>query len=284
MQIVERIEAMRELVREWKEQRLKVALVPTMGYLHEGHMSLVHAAKAQADRVVMSIFVNPLQFGPNEDYERYPRDLERDQKIAQEAGVDALFVPSVQEMYPRANATTVDVHGITDVLCGASRPGHFRGVATVVTKLFQIIQPDLAFFGQKDYQQVAVIRTMVEDLNIPVAIVSCPIVREADGLAMSSRNVYLSPEERNQALSLYRSLQSAQRLVDQGERDVSRIESEVRHIISEQPLADIDYVEIRDTHTLAKLHRIDKEALLALAVRFGKTRLIDNCILQVKSN
>jgi pantoate--beta-alanine ligase len=222
-----------------------------------------------------------LQFGPNEDFERYPRDLEHDRKLAEEAGVDVLFVPSVEEMYPRPMMTSVEVKGITDVLCGASRPGHFGGVATVVTKLFQITQADQAFFGQKDFQQVAVIQTMVDDLNMPIKIVPCPIVREPDGLALSSRNVYLTMEQRQQALSLHRSLQYAKQMVEQGERSTSKIVAAVRNIISEQPDADIDYVEIRDPRTLADLEWLETDGLLALAVRFGHTRLIDNCILHV---
>jgi pantoate--beta-alanine ligase len=285
MIIVHTIQEIRNFVREQRAKGHTIGYVPSMGYLHEGHLSLIRAAKEQCDIAVMSIFVNPLQFGPNEDYDRYPRDLERDAKMAKEAECDILFAPDVDEMYPRGGGkvlTHVDVEEVTEQLCGASRPGHFRGVATVVTKLFNIVQPDKAFFGLKDAQQVAVIQTMVDDLNIPVEIVPCPTVREADGLAMSSRNVYLSQTERQQALVLYRSLKEAERLVAEGERDVPRLKQIVREMIEEQPLADIDYVEIVNFRDLSPIVKIEQPALLALAVRFGKTRLIDNTVLKLQ--
>ncbi|MGB9826446.1 MAG: pantoate--beta-alanine ligase, partial [Desulfofundulus sp.] len=251
----------------------------TMGYFHEGHLTLMRRAKEACDVVVVSIFVNPLQFGPREDYDRYPRDLERDVSLARGAGVAAIFHPSVEEMYPPGFATHVDVEGLTACLCGLSRPGHFRGVATVVTKLFNIVSPDKAFFGQKDAQQVLVIRRLVEDLNMDLEIVTVPTVREEDGLAMSSRNVYLSPEERRAAVVLPRSLEAARRAYESGERDAGRLVELVRGMISAEPRARIDYVDIRSIPNLEPVSRIDRPALLALAVHFGSTRLIDNTVL-----
>ncbi len=251
-----------------------------MGYLHEGHLSLIRIARQHAGRVVVSLFVNPTQFGPGEDLERYPRDFERDRALCEKAGVDALFVPDAGDMYPHGFATSVDVRGtLTAGLCGASRPGHFAGVATVVTKLFNLCEPDVAVFGQKDAQQAAVIRRFTEDLDLPVQIVVAPIVREADGLAMSSRNVYLSPEERAQAVVLKRSLDAAVALFDRGERNVAAIINEVEELVSSTPLARIDYVELVDAHTLAPVDVLERPALLAVAVYFGKTRLIDNTLL-----
>lgn len=284
MIILHTIAEIRTYVQEQRRKGLRVGFVPTMGYLHEGHLSLVHQAKASCDIAIMSIFVNPLQFGPNEDFDRYPRDLERDAELAASAGIDVIFAPSVDEMYPAGNGkslTYVDVDVITDTLCGAARPGHFRGVATVVSKLFQIVQPDQAFFGLKDAQQVVVIQQMVRDLNIPVEVVPCAIVREADGLAMSSRNVFLSDEERSQALVLSRTLRQAEERVQQGERDADALIAQVRAQIEAQPLADIDYVQIVSLRDLSPLHTLDQPALLALAVRLGKTRLIDNIVLHV---
>ncbi|MCX7568693.1 pantoate--beta-alanine ligase [Tumebacillus sp. DT12] len=282
MMIVHTIQEVRAYVREQRLAGKTVGYVPTMGYLHQGHLSLIEAAKEQCDVAVMSIFVNPLQFGPNEDFDRYPRDLERDAALAAQAGIDLIFAPSVDEMYPAGNGkslTHVDVEQVTTGLCGASRPGHFQGVSTVVTKLFNIVLPDRAFFGMKDAQQVAVIQQMVYDLNLPVEIVPCPTVREADGLAMSSRNVFLTDEERAQALVLSRSLKTARELVASGERDVASIVAAVREEISGQPLAQIDYVELVQFRGLAPIQKIEEPALLALAVRFGKTRLIDNTVL-----
>jgi pantoate--beta-alanine ligase len=284
MIIFHTIREIREYVREQRKQGLTVGLVPSMGYLHEGHLSLVREAKAHCDIAVMSIFVNPLQFGPNEDFDAYPRDLKRDAQLAGSAGIDAIFAPDVNEMYPTGNGkslTYVDVEKVTEMLCGASRPGHFRGVTTVVSKLFNIVQPDKAFFGLKDAQQVVVIKQMVNDLNLPVEIVPCPIIRERDGLALSSRNVFLNEEERSQALVLSRSLQEAQRLFQAGERDAGSLMRMATKRIESQPLAKIDYVQIvsmRDLSPVTDL--IEGEALMALAVRVGKTRLIDNTVLK----
>ncbi len=278
MQTVNTIKELRELLQDRNVK--KVGLVPTMGYLHEGHLSLVDEAKKHCDIVVMSIFVNPLQFGPNEDFDRYPRNIERDRTLAKSRGVDLLFVPDINEMYPQPVITTVSVTGITGRLCGKSRPGHFDGVATVVSKLFHIVQPDYAFFGQKDAQQVAVVKRMVEDLNMPVEVVSCPIVREEDGLAMSSRNVYLKPEERAQAKVLYQSLQHARQLINQGETDPAFIQGEIIKLIKTRDRADIDYVEILTYPDLDPPDQIkDNPIIIALAVKFGKTRLIDNVIM-----
>ena len=280
MQILRRIDEPRALARTCKSRGERVALVPTMGYLHEGHLSLVRIARQHADRVVVSLFVNPTQFGPGEDLDRYPRDFERDRALCEEAGVDALFVPEAANMYPQGFSTSVDVHGtLTKGLCGASRPGHFAGVATVVTKLFNLCDPDVAVFGQKDAQQAAVIRRFTEDLNLAVEIVVAPIVREADGLAMSSRNVYLTQDERAQAIVLKKSLGAAVALFDRGERNSAAIINEAEDIVASAPLARISYVEIVDARTLAPVDVIERPALLALAVYFGKTRLIDNTLL-----
>jgi pantoate--beta-alanine ligase len=282
MKLIETVETLRN---ELKSHRSGVVgFVPTMGYLHDGHLSLVKRAKAECDVVVMSIFVNPLQFGPNEDYDRYPRDLERDAKLAREAGVDILFHPSVQEMYPEPLLTRVEVSGITERLCGASRPGHFAGVATVVAKLFNIVQPDRAYFGLKDAQQVAVIQRMVRDLHFPVTIVPCETVREADGLAMSSRNVYLSEEERRQALILSRSLFETREKWKAGEfRTAEEVTRYVRQRIASMPLAEIDYVETLTYPSLEPLGELKGHTfIVAVAVRFGKTRLIDNMLFEGK--
>lgn len=280
---VSTITELRNLVKSKRQQNRTVGFVPTMGYLHEGHMSLVKAAKQRTDVVVMSIFVNPLQFGPNEDFDRYPRDIERDRGLAESAGVDILFTPSVEEMYPKKMLTTVSVAQVSESLCGKSRPGHFDGVATVVTKLFQIVQPDFAFFGQKDAQQVAVIEQMVFDLSIPVTIVPCPIIREADGLAKSSRNVYLQAEEREQALVLSQSLELAKQLIAKGERSTESIREALYATIAEKPLAEIDYVELLKYPELVVESQLqpNQTYLLALAVKFGKTRLIDNIIVTI---
>ncbi|MDQ0337624.1 pantoate--beta-alanine ligase [Caldalkalibacillus uzonensis] len=275
----------REYVR-LKEQNYhcKIGLVPTMGYLHEGHLSLVKQARVECDIVVMSIFVNPLQFGVNEDFDRYPRDLKRDQALAAKLGVDVLFVPELGEMYPQEPLTAVTVSGITEVMCGQSRPGHFTGVATVVTKLFNIIRPDYAYFGLKDAQQVAVIQQMVHDLNIPVIIRPCPIVREEDGLAMSSRNVYLSAEERQQALALNKSLQEGKALIKQGERDTDKIKEHMKAMLLSQPLIELDYIDIRSFPGLKALESLDGvkgQVIVAVAVKIGRTRLIDNVIIDM---
>ncbi|GGA38527.1 pantothenate synthetase [Kroppenstedtia guangzhouensis] len=278
MQKIERIAQLRDFLRPHRERRL--GLVPTMGYLHEGHLSLIRQAAKECEQVVVSVFVNPLQFGPGEDLDRYPRDLERDQKLAGEAGADILFTPGVGEMYPNGAKTTVRITGLTDRLCGASRPGHFDGVATVVSKLFHIVEPDRAYFGQKDAQQVAVIQQMVQDLNFPVEVVSCPTVREADGLAMSSRNVYLSPEERKQAAILYKTLREATREREAGR--LCRAAEAVQFIRERLEKAEgllIDYVEVLSYPELEPLDRLDGDrSIAAVAVRLGSTRLIDNVI------
>lgn len=279
MQLIDTVQGIREAVKAARKAGKRVGFVPTMGYLHDGHRTLMQEARTECDVVVVSIFVNPTQFGPNEDFDRYPRDLERDRSLCESVPVDIIFHPPVGEIYPPGSLTSVRVSGITNTLCGASRPGHFEGVATVVTKLFNIVQPDVAYFGQKDAQQVAVIRRMVADLNMDLEIRPVPTVREADGLAMSSRNVYLSPEERQQALVLSRSLRMAQERVFEGERDMVRLLADMRSMIAEQPLAAIDYVAIVDYDTLQPIERLEGKVLAALAVRFGKTRLIDNCIL-----
>lgn len=270
------IQQLREQIAKVKQSGLTIGLVPTMGYLHSGHMSLVQEAKRQCSFVVMSIFVNPLQFGPNEDFSRYPRDLASDTLKAKEQGVDLLFAPTVEEMYPNPMKTTVHVAAITDQLCGASRPGHFDGVATVVSKLFNMVQPDKAFFGQKDAQQVAVLSKMVEDLNMPIRIVPCPIVREQDGLALSSRNVFLTEEERKQALVLSQSLQAAKVAFEAG-KSPSEIRDQIISQITTKPLAKIDYVEILTYPDLAPIDHFERVPfIIALAVKFGTTRLIDN--------
>ncbi|RJG24529.1 pantoate--beta-alanine ligase [Paenibacillus thiaminolyticus] len=277
--------AVRRLRQEAEQQseRAKVGFVPTMGYLHEGHASLMRQAKEQCAVTVLSIFVNPIQFGPNEDLAQYPRDEERDLKLAASLGIDIVFVPSPEEMYPQPTKTTIHVREVTEPLCGASRPGHFDGVTTVVAKLFHIVKPDRAYFGMKDAQQVAVIQQMVDDLNFDVAIVPCPIVREADGLALSSRNVYLSGEEREQALGLSRSLRMAEEwLREEPAFTAEEIKSRIRQVIGKAPLADIDYVDILTFPALQALPSDEavgnagSDVLIALAVRFGRTRLIDN--------
>jgi len=281
VKIIKQVAELKALVHQAKREGKTVGFVPTMGYLHEGHLTLMRQAKAGQDVVVASIFVNPLQFGPTEDYAVYPRDLERDSAMAESAGVDIVFAPSVEEMYPHGHQnvlTTVNVSQITDRLCGASRPGHFSGVTTVVSKLFNIVEPDVAYFGQKDAQQVAVIKRMAADLNMNVRIVAVPIVREADGLARSSRNIYLNPAERQAALVLSKSLHLAKEMLACGERDADKIKAAMRGYIMNEPLADIDYISVSDSQTLAELSNIETGALVALAVKIGKTRLIDNMI------
>ncbi|AVX19312.1 MULTISPECIES: pantoate--beta-alanine ligase [Carboxydocella] len=282
MEIITSVREMQALARKWRQGGKSTGFVPTMGYLHEGHLTLMRKARTENEITVASIFVNPLQFGVGEDYEEYPRDLERDAPLAEAAGVDYLFVPTVREMYPRGYQTFVEVTEVTRGLCGASRPGHFRGVTTVVMKLFNIVKPDRAYFGWKDAQQVQVIRRMVEDLNLDVEIIPVPIVREADGLALSSRNVYLEPEERKAALVLSRSLKRAEELVAQGERQPEVIKEQVKQMIEAEPLAQIDYVELVALPDLTPLEQLQGQALLALAVRIGKTRLIDNTVLEVE--
>ncbi len=258
-----------------------LGLVPTMGYLHDGHLALVRRAKAECDHVAVSIFVNPTQFGPNEDLARYPRDLPRDLELLRNEGVDLVFAPTVEEMYPPGYSTYVEVENVTAPLEGARRPGHFRGVATVVCKLFNIVGADRAYFGQKDAQQTVVIRQMARDLNLPIQIVIVPTVREPDGLAMSSRNVYLSREERAAAPVLYRALSLAKDQYDQGERDAGKLRDSMQRMIETEPLAQIEYVSVADPATLQEIEgSIERGALLSLAVRFGATRLIDNVLLE----
>ncbi len=260
----------------------KISFVPTMGYLHEGHLSLMREGKKYGDILVVSIFVNPTQFGPNEDLNRYPRDFEGDLKKCESVGVDAIFYPTNENMYNKDFQTYVEVKKVTQNLCGLSRPIHFRGVATVVAKLFNIVQPDYAFFGEKDFQQLVVIKQMVKDLNFPIEIIGCPIVREHDGLAMSSRNAYLNDEERKQALCLYKSILKVKELFNNGIKNSKKLIDEAVKIIKSHPLAEIDYVKIVDINTVEDIEgEINKDALYALAVKIGKTRLIDNCKLLI---
>lgn len=279
MQICRTVKEIRAFVQQVRSRGGSVGLVPTMGYFHQGHLALMRRARESCDAVVVSIFVNPLQFGPQEDFARYPRDFARDAAMAEEAGVAAVFAPSAEEMYPSGFATHVEVGGLADCLCGLSRPGHFRGVATVVAKLFNIVRPDRAFFGQKDAQQLLVVRRLAADLNMDLEIVAVPTVREADGLAMSSRNVYLEPEQRRAAVVLYQSLREAEEMVRGGERDAGRVRRKVEEMIAAVPEARIDYVEIRSLPALEPVQELGAPALLALAVRFGTTRLIDNTVL-----
>lgn len=281
MIICRTIAEVKSVIREAKSAGRTVGLVPTMGYFHEGHLSLMRAARKDCNLVVVSLFVNPTQFGPNEDYAEYPRDFERDVRLARDVGVDVIFAPEPGEMYPSGFQTYVEVEEVSKPLCGHSRPGHFRGVATVVTKLFNIVEPDRAYFGQKDAQQVMVIKQMVRDLNMNVEIVTGPIVREHDGLAMSSRNVYLSPEERKAATVLYRSLREAEERIKSGETDPVKLRRQIVNKIKSEPLADIDYVEILGIPDLKPLKVLKGRILIALAVRFGKTRLIDNTMVEV---
>ena len=276
MIISENVQEVRKLTANWKKRGFSVGLVPTMGYLHPGHISLIERARKENDMVVVSIFVNPIQFGPNEDLDKYPRDMAHDREVCEKAGAELIFAPQPTEMYPCENLAFVDIKGLGDGLCGAKRPGHFRGVCTVVSKLFNIVLPDRAYFGEKDAQQLAIIRRMVKDLNFRTEIVSCPIVREPDGLAMSSRNLYLSPEERKAALSLSRSLSEAKELMRKGEKDAVKIRDAIVAGISAEPLAKIDYAEIVDSADLSPVEKIEKPVLAAAAVYFGKTRLIDN--------
>lgn len=276
MKIVKTIEEVRNQVNEWRKQGLTVGLVPTMGYLHEGHASLIEASHKDNDRTVVSDFVNPIQFGPTEDLESYPRDIEHDAQIVEAHGGDLIFNPEPEEMYHEGFSSFVDMTVLTQELCGLSRPVHFRGVCTVVSKLFNIVKPDRAYFGKKDAQQLAVIRHMVDDLNIDIEIIGCPIVRETDGLAKSSRNTYLNEAERKAALILSKSVFLGMNMVKNGEKNCTVIINAMKQLISTEPLADIDYVKIVDCKTMQQILEIDRPALCALAVRIGKTRLIDN--------
>jgi pantoate--beta-alanine ligase len=281
MQVVSTIDDVRHAVREARAKNVTVGLVPTMGALHAGHVSLIEAARHETGYVVVSIFVNPTQFGPQEDLERYPRPLENDLEKCGNHGVDLVFVPDAATMYPEGFRTFVEVEEMQDVLCGAARPGHFRGVATVVLKLFNILQPDIAFFGQKDAQQAQIIRQLVNDLNVPVRLRVCPIIREPDGLAMSSRNQYLDSAQRKQAPALFLALEEVRRRVEKGERDARVLREVLAARIASTPGAVLDYAALVDGNTLRPISKLNGEVLVALAVKFGSTRLIDNLILTV---
>jgi len=276
MRVIKKIDEMKKYVKERRSDKI-IGLVPTMGCLHEGHLSLIRKARKECDEVIVSIFVNPTQFGEGEDYQRYPRNLERDINLSEREGVDVIFAPSVEDMYPENYSTFVQVEGkLSSVLEGASRPGHFRGVCIVLTKLFNIINPDLSFFGEKDYQQALIVKKMVRDLNIPTRIVLLPTVREKDGLAMSSRNSYLNEKERKAATILYKSLKEAKKWIKDGEKDPSQIIDKMRSFIAKEPLAKIDYIAIVDSESLKEVKEIKRGDLIALAVYIGKVRLIDN--------
>jgi pantoate--beta-alanine ligase len=280
MEIIRTVSWMKEAARQARAENHVIGLVPTMGALHAGHVSLLRGAKSQCSRVFVSIFVNPAQFGPDEDLSKYPRTFESDVDKLEAAGVDVLFAPAAKEIYPAAFATYVTVEGLSERLEGRSRPGHFRGVATVVLKLFEIVQPHFAFFGRKDAQQTRILSRMVEDLNSDVGIVLCPIVREADGLALSSRNAYLSPQERRAATVLHRALQTAQQAIAAGTREASGLANTVRSVLAEEPLARVDYAEVVDADSFSPVSRVGGHpAYLALAVFIGKTRLIDNLLI-----
>ena len=279
MRTVTKIKEMQAFSDKIRGTGKTIALVPTMGFLHPGHLSLMEEGKQRGGILVISIFVNPTQFGKGEDYQDYPRDMEKDQKLAEEVGVDVIFAPAVKEMYPSGHQTYVTVEEVTKNLCGISRPTHFRGVTTVVCKLFTIVKPHVAIFGEKDFQQLVTIRQMTSDLNLDVEVVGMPIYREEDGLAMSSRNKYLNPNERKAALCLFNSLKKASALFEQGERNAGEIVREVEKIIEAEKLAQIDYVKICDAKTIEDIEQIDRKAVLALAVKIGKTRLIDNVVL-----
>ncbi|MGN1115356.1 MAG: pantoate--beta-alanine ligase [Candidatus Ornithomonoglobus sp.] len=279
MPIVKTVEEVRKYVKAWRREGMTVGLVPTMGFLHEGHKSLIVRAAAENDCVVVSDFVNPIQFGPNEDFETYPRDIDADARLCEEAGARLIFNPDPSEMYHDA-LTTVSVDKITKVLCGKTRPIHFNGVCTVVSKLFNIVMPDRAYFGQKDAQQLCVVRKMVKDLNFDIEIVGCPIIREEDGLAKSSRNTYLNAEERKAALCLSRSLRLGRKMIEDGESNAQRVIAAIRAEIEKEPLARIDYVEIVDLDSLEPAEDASEHVLTAMAVYIGKTRLIDNFIIE----
>ncbi|HOK87372.1 MAG TPA: pantoate--beta-alanine ligase [Fervidobacterium sp.] len=279
MRLIQSISEMKLLSQSELSSGKAIGFVPTMGYLHEGHLSLVRKAREENDIVVVSVFVNPTQFGPNEDYNRYPRNLERDLRLLKPIGADYIFNPSVEEMYPENYSVYVDEIDMSKYLCGARRPGHFRGVCTVVMKLFNIVKPTRAYFGQKDAQQFRVLKRMVENLNMDIEMAEMPIVREHDGLAMSSRNIYLSKEERQEAPRLYRSLLEAKQLIDNGEKEVQKVKEAIFKVL-DHPLLKIDYVEIVDEKTLKPVDRIEQPIIIALAVFIGKARLIDNIIIR----
>lgn len=279
MNIVQSVNDMQQTALRLRREGTRIGFVPTMGYLHEGHLSLMRIARKHADVAVVSIFVNPTQFGPNEDLSKYPRDFERDEGLCRRENVDVVFYPAADDMYPKDHSTWVVEERLSRGLCGASRPGHFRGVCTVVAKLFNIVLPDVAVFGEKDAQQLRLIERMVRDLDFPVRILRGPTVREPDGLAMSSRNAYLSPEERTQALCLRRALDRAESLYQGGERDAGKLRASMQSVIAESPLARADYIEIVDDSTLEPVQAVAQPCLVALAVFVGKTRLIDNTVI-----
>ena len=279
MKVVKTIDEVRELVKAWKAEGLRVGLVPTMGFLHEGHQSLIIKAVEENDRVVVSDFVNPTQFGPKEDLASYPRDIERDAKLCEEAGADLIFHPEPAEMYAPDYCTFVDMDGLTKGLCGKTRPTHFRGVCSVVAKLFNIVAPDSAYFGQKDAQQLAVIRRMVRDLNFDIRIVACPIIREEDGLAKSSRNTYLNAEERAAAVVLSRALNKGKALIESGEQSAAKVKDVIMEELCKEPLAKVDYVEVVDADSIEAIKELNGNVLVAIAVYIGKTRLIDNIMI-----
>ena len=281
MKVTGKIHEIREEIKGWKKAGLTVGFVPTMGYLHEGHTSLMKEAKKQCDKVVVSIFVNPMQFGVNEDLDSYPRDLEADKVLCEQVGVDLIFHPQVEEMYAEGFCTFVDMDGLTKELCGKSRPIHFRGVCTVVNKLFNIVQPHKAFFGQKDAQQLAVICRMVKDLNMDIEVIGCPIIREEDGLAKSSRNTYLNEEERKAALILSKTIFMGEELVRKGEKSSIKLLSLMREMLASEPMAEIDYVEAVSMDTIEKIQILEGNVLVAIAVKIGRTRLIDNFIATI---
>jgi pantoate--beta-alanine ligase len=279
MEVVKTIESVRKLLKAARGDSKKIGFVPTMGALHIGHISLIEAAVKSCDFVVVSIFVNPTQFGPGEDFEKYPRPIETDLEICKKSGVDAVFVPTAEEMYPSKNITWVNVEKLTEKLCGCSRPGHFRGVTTVCAKLFNIVTPDIAFFGQKDAQQAIVIKRMVADLDMPLEIVICPTIRESDGLAVSSRNQYLNKQQRQDAAYLYKSLEKCLEMVNVGKNDTEEIILEMKKILSQKSSIDIEYINIVNPKTLEDIDRIVGKALVAVAVKLGPARLIDNILI-----
>ena len=282
IKVVHTIAEVKETVAKWRKNGETVGLVPTMGFLHAGHQSLIKKSVEDNDRTVVSVFVNPTQFGPNEDLEAYPRDLERDTALCENTGADLIFNPEPSEMYEDGFVSFVDMNGLTNHLCGLSRPVHFRGVCTVVTKLFNIVGPDRAYFGQKDAQQLAVVKRMVKDLNMPLEIVGCPIVREADGLAMSSRNTYMNVEERTAALILSKSIKLGQQLIEDGERDASVVRTKMIELLESEPMADVEYVNVVNNLTMEDIDEIKGDILVAIAVKINnKVRLIDNFMMTV---
>ena len=280
MKVVHTISEVREEVQKWRSEGLTIGLVPTMGFLHEGHQSLIAASVRDNDRTIVSVFVNPTQFGPNEDFDAYPRDLAKDTALCESTGADLIFNPEPEEMYPEGFCSYANITGLSDALCGKSRPIHFKGVCTVCSKLFNIATPDRAYFGEKDAQQLAIIRRMVLDMNFPLEIVGCPIVREADGLAKSSRNTYLNEKERQAALILSKAIFAGRKLVEEGEKDAKKVTGMMKEMTDSEPLAVIDYVDMVDFGTMKDVDRVEGTVLCAIAVKIGKTRLIDNFIYQ----